>query len=65
MIYAWTRYSIARCRPGERRWGWPITLGSGEQRTTTLTIAGWHFRKTVQTDRIGERISQLITSRKR
>ena len=58
--YAWTRYWFCRCSPGERRWGLPVTLGSGEQKTTTLTLAGWHFRRTRQTDKIGEKIRELL-----
>ena len=46
---SWSRYSIVRAKPDERQAGPPIRLGTGDQRSTTLTIAGWHLRRLVRT----------------
>ena len=59
ITFAGTRYSIVRAAADERRWGSPIKLETSEIRTITRTIAGWHFRKVTQTDRIGERAQDL------
>lgn len=58
-VFAYVRYSVDRAKPGERRWGRPVRLGSGEQHITTLTLAGWHFRKIVQADRVGAQVERL------
>jgi hypothetical protein len=58
--YVWRVLRIVRAKPGCRRWGWLTPwFGSGEQKTRTLTVAGWNVQYTRQTDRAGEHIARI------